>query len=187
MPIAFDCACGRHFSVGDAFAGKRTKCPSCNAPLTVPVPETTPPEPSHAEDEAYRALLESPDPEPVTTDYSARTAPQTDEDGRPKNASPIGKPLSTKKAAKFTKPSAEERAERKERKRREGRPYDPERPRKVLYMIGGVLMIVGGGALCFFSINEGISIRGGVFGFMLAFGGVGTFFQGVTGDFSDDA
>ena len=64
MPITFDCTCGRHFSVGDAFAGKRTKCPSCGTPLTVPVPEAAPPEPGFAEDEAYRALLGSPDPEP---------------------------------------------------------------------------------------------------------------------------
>jgi hypothetical protein len=52
-------------------------------------------------------------------------------------------------------------------------------------MIGGVLMILGGGALCFFAINEGISVRAAVFGFFLVFGGIGTFFRGVTGDFED--
>lgn len=89
MPIVFDCACGRHFSVGDAFAGKRTKCPSCSAPLTVPVPETTPPEPSHAEDEAYRALLESPDPEPVAAPARA-AGPVSAPDGpvRPQKTAP---------------------------------------------------------------------------------------------------
>lgn len=71
MPIAFDCACGRHFSVSDEYAGKRTKCPSCAAALVVPAPQTVPPEPASDEDTAYRALIESPDPEPA----AVRSAP----------------------------------------------------------------------------------------------------------------
>lgn len=39
MPIQFTCTCGRPFKVGDEHAGKRTKCPSCGAALTVPKPE----------------------------------------------------------------------------------------------------------------------------------------------------
>ena len=36
MAIAFECGCGKAFRVGDGLAGKRTKCPSCGAALTVP-------------------------------------------------------------------------------------------------------------------------------------------------------
>lgn len=81
MPIAFDCACGRHFNVGDAYAGKRTKCPSCAAPLTVPTPEP----PAADEDAAYRALLEGPDPEPSATP----TRRDLNEPERPKPAPKI--------------------------------------------------------------------------------------------------
>jgi hypothetical protein len=62
MPIAFDCACGKPFSVADEYAGKRTKCPACGGPLTVPtpaVPESSP------EDEAFRLLAEDGDKEPA--------------------------------------------------------------------------------------------------------------------------
>ncbi|MBA4064131.1 MAG: hypothetical protein C0501_10540 [Isosphaera sp.] len=57
MPIAFACDCGRAFSVADAHAGKRTKCPACGAALTVPAAPAD-------EDEAYRLLADGPDPEP---------------------------------------------------------------------------------------------------------------------------
>jgi hypothetical protein len=39
MPITFACACGKSYTVADALAGKRTQCPVCQAPLTVPAPE----------------------------------------------------------------------------------------------------------------------------------------------------
>lgn len=42
MPIAFSCTCGKKFTVDDALAGKRTRCPVCKSPLTVPVPEAEP-------------------------------------------------------------------------------------------------------------------------------------------------
>ena len=39
MPIPVSCTCGKSFKVDDALAGKRTRCPVCKAPLTVPEPE----------------------------------------------------------------------------------------------------------------------------------------------------
>ena len=39
MPITFSCTCGKHFTVDAALAGKRTRCPACKSPLTVPEPE----------------------------------------------------------------------------------------------------------------------------------------------------
>jgi hypothetical protein len=183
MSISFACECGKSFSVRDEFAGKRTKCPACGSALTVPGPATeqTPePEELSDEDKAFRALAEAPDPEPSAAPPRppAYTANSFE---RPPPASPPA-PISSARKPKLRKASPEEREARKHRARQ----HDPDRARKILYMIGGVLMILGGGALGYFSIAEGISIRGGIFGFLMVFGGIGTFFQGVTGDFDDE-
>jgi phage FluMu protein Com len=42
MPITFNCACGKILRVGDEHAGKRVKCPACNAIGSVPAPEIEP-------------------------------------------------------------------------------------------------------------------------------------------------
>ena len=38
MAIAFSCSCGKSYSVDNALAGKKTRCPACKASLVVPVP-----------------------------------------------------------------------------------------------------------------------------------------------------
>ena len=43
MPITFNCPCGKMLRVPDENAGRRAKCPACNAVVAVPKPE---PEPS---------------------------------------------------------------------------------------------------------------------------------------------
>jgi hypothetical protein len=43
MPIAFQCSCGQSCSVADEQAGKRVRCPACNAIQTVPLPQAPPP------------------------------------------------------------------------------------------------------------------------------------------------
>jgi hypothetical protein len=188
MPIAFSCDCGKRFTVSDEYAGKRTKCPGCGSALTVPTPEAPgAPEVSKEESEeekAYRALAEAPDEEPAPRTPPVQSGSwAADPPRRVKvDAAPEEQPSKPKKPPKFRKPSAEEREARKSR---EPRQHDPERARKILYMIGGAVMILGGIGLVFLSF-EGGSIRGGVFGGMLAFGGIGTFFQGVTGEFDDE-
>src|SRR5947209_2490542 len=138
MPITFACDCGQQFTVADGFAGKRTRCPKCTAPLTVPAPE---PEPTQEElsdeDKAFRALA-------AVHDDPRPSAPPIPAAGPPK----------LKKASEVEKAA---RKERKEQKKRELR-HDPDRPRRILYMIGGVLMALAGGAIGFFSIDEGISV-----------------------------
>ncbi|MGE3805237.1 MAG: PrsW family glutamic-type intramembrane protease [Gemmataceae bacterium] len=42
MPISFACTCGKQFRVGDELAGKKTRCPACQQPLVVPIPEPEP-------------------------------------------------------------------------------------------------------------------------------------------------
>jgi hypothetical protein len=38
MPITVACQCGKRFKAADQHAGKRTKCPGCGQPLTIPLP-----------------------------------------------------------------------------------------------------------------------------------------------------
>lgn len=178
MPISFGCPCGKQFAVKDEFAGRRTKCPGCGAALTVPAPAAEPEELSD-EDKAFRALAEAPESDPPP---ARQYSPPADYDP-PAPAAPVAAPIASGKKPKLRKASAEEKAARKHR---EPRPRDPDRAKKILYMIGGVLMILIGGAVGFFSINEGISVRGGVFGFFLVIGGISTLFQGITGDFNEE-
>ena len=42
MPITFSCPCGKILRVADQHAGKRVKCPACQAISTVPAPEPEP-------------------------------------------------------------------------------------------------------------------------------------------------
>ncbi|MBP3957678.1 hypothetical protein J8F10_20705 [Gemmata sp. G18] len=39
MPITFNCPCGKTLRVPDSSAGKRARCPVCNAIASVPEPE----------------------------------------------------------------------------------------------------------------------------------------------------
>ncbi|HZU38752.1 MAG TPA: hypothetical protein VFA18_22685 [Gemmataceae bacterium] len=42
MPIPMSCTCGRSFYIKDELAGKRIRCPSCQAILAVPAAEEEP-------------------------------------------------------------------------------------------------------------------------------------------------
>lgn len=43
MAIKFSCACGKHFSVAELYAGKQSVCPSCKQPIVVPQPQAVRP------------------------------------------------------------------------------------------------------------------------------------------------
>jgi hypothetical protein len=61
MAITVACDCGKEFKVKDELAGKKVKCPACQAVLTVPAAEDAePPRPrsSAAEDESEQAPRE---------------------------------------------------------------------------------------------------------------------------------
>ncbi|AWM42049.1 hypothetical protein C1280_37040 [Gemmata obscuriglobus] len=65
--------------MSDEYAGKRTKCPSCAAPLTVPAPEVAALAPASEEEAAYRALMDSPEPEPANAPAWSAPRPEPDE------------------------------------------------------------------------------------------------------------
>jgi hypothetical protein len=184
MSISFACACGKNFTVADEYAGKRTKCPACGAPLTVPAPagEPAPQKSESEEDAAYRALLEAPEADTASPNRAAPPASHFDQPPPPP-ARPTGPPTPTARKPKFRKPSAEER---EARKHREPRQHDPERGKRTFYVIGGVFLMLLGAGIGFISVNERISIRGGVAGFFMVIGGIRTFFQGVSGNFDDE-
>lgn len=63
MTIAFSCPCGRSFKVPDENAGKKTKCPKCDRPLTVPAAEEEVVEDfEFVEDEPAKPVAPPPEP-----------------------------------------------------------------------------------------------------------------------------
>jgi hypothetical protein len=84
MAIKFQCPntkCAKPFVVKDELGGKRSKCPACGKPLTIPPKTTAAPTETHVEELAAAALSDAPAAEapakPVqTVDF---TCPQCDE------------------------------------------------------------------------------------------------------------
>lgn len=111
MPISFACPCGKDYTVADAFAGKRTKCAACAAPLTVPAPPA-----ADAEAAAFALLADGPDPAASPAGRRAWEAdPNAPLPPRPPVAvpKPAAKTDDMKKAMKAL--AKEERASRLER------------------------------------------------------------------------
>src|SRR5438477_8429795 len=42
MPITFDCACGKTLRVNDDLAGRKARCPACQAVVDIPAPAADP-------------------------------------------------------------------------------------------------------------------------------------------------
>ena len=205
MPISFNCPCGKALRVADEHAGRRVKCPACQAVGTVPAPE-----PQFEVVEETSAPLVSPPPAPKPRPV-AKPAPSRDdeeeEDGRgysvdTKRDDEDEAPREKKKP-EFRKGSGrtddeddededEDRPKKKKKKRRSssgysGRP-DPDAGKKVMYVVGGLLLVAIGIALVIFGWQaEGRgATRALIFGICLAVSGFGTMTQGATGNFDDD-
>lgn len=76
MPITFACGCGRQLQVGDEYAGKKARCPECNAVLDVPFADAPPPLPTPAKPPIARAARKV-EPE-VSADDHGGTAESLD-------------------------------------------------------------------------------------------------------------
>jgi hypothetical protein len=77
MPISISCTCGKKFNVKDDLAGKKIKCPGCQAVLDVPVPSAVasgaaPPQPVMA------AVIDDDEPQPAKV--ARKTARVGDDD-----------------------------------------------------------------------------------------------------------
>lgn len=176
MPITVSCDCGKTLRVPDVHAGKKAKCPVCEALVPIPKPaaeaefevvEDEPPaKPKPAPKKA--AVVDDDDPKP-----KKKAVAVADDDDEPK----------PKKKKKRPRDDDDDEPPRRGRARN-----DSDAGRKILYIIGGLLLVAGGIALAVYGYNhEGRGqIRAMVFGGLLALGGFGTTVQGVTGNFDDD-
>ncbi len=169
MPIAFACDCGKTFKVPDDYAGKRTKCPACQQALVVPTPQ---PEPQavtteSAEDAAFRALSEGPEPEPLAPDWRTPTGTSSPSTNTISNNSYANKTVSEEKPKTKSKPS-------KPKVGAYSDPYASREPRWQInwgVFLGGLLGFLLGAGLLFGGLAAGrffiwspIILIGGIIG-----------------------
>jgi hypothetical protein len=157
MAIALSCDCGRSLRLKDELAGRKIRCPSCNASLTVPTPET------NTEEEALDILLGDapaqktpPRPAPIESGVQAEkpSRPVRIEPPRPAPAPP-------KKPKESSKPRPARR-ERESEGRRFGIAINGE-------IILGGLMLLGALALCLVGLAN----------YYFYFGGISLFVWGI--------
>lgn len=70
MPITFNCACGKTLRVADEHAGKRVKCPVCNAIGVVPGGAEPEPEFEVVENAPKPVAAAPPPPKPYKKPYA---------------------------------------------------------------------------------------------------------------------
>ena len=63
MPITLTCACGKTLRVADEHAGRRVKCPACNAITTASAPQPAP-KPEPEADPVFEVVESAPRPAP---------------------------------------------------------------------------------------------------------------------------
>lgn len=212
MPITFNCPCGKSLRVADEHAGKRIKCPGCQAIGTAPKAE---PKFEVIEDKPKEQLAAPPAPAKPkpTAKPVAKPAPrdeeddagftvEEDEDEKPK---PKKKPTFSKGSRKDEDEEEEDEPKSKKKKKprrddddddeddrpRRRRPSDPDAGKKIMYLIGGLVLALVGVAVAFWWWqNEPHTGRrpysGYIFGACAVIVGIGTSIKGITGNFGDD-
>ncbi len=176
MPITLNCSCGKTLRVADEHAGKRVKCPVCNAVIAPPAPEP------------QFEVVEEPPPRAVATARpKAKPHDEDDED--------VGYNMET--AAKKPDPP---RAKPQFRKRADEDDEDDDehpRRRRLLRAQAGatagkrIAYILGGGVGLAFGIGLAVWAYGGngrgstrlmIFGICIGIVGLVSLFQGITGN-----
>ena len=199
MPITFNCPCGKALRIADENAGKRVKCPACQAIGTAPsaapkfevVEDEPPAKPAPAKPKSVaKAAVE---------DDNAGFTVEDDEDEKPK-------PKKKSIPAKSSREDDEDEDERPKKKKKPRREDDEdERPRrrrpsgnpdagkKILYLAGGlILTLVGIGVAVYWWQTEPHQyvgrrpFNGYIFGGVCAVVGFLTTIKGITGRFGDD-
>jgi phage FluMu protein Com len=185
MPITLNCSCGKTLRIADEHAGKRVKCPACNAVIA-----STPPAPQFevVEDEPKQVRTS---PRPVA---KPAAKPRHDEDDDDTDS--YGMKAAEKTAdSPRTKPSFRRRADsddddddrprrRRRTSRRAGADAGADAGKRIGYIFGGVALFAIGGAVLYFAWEN--RIRGIVFGGILAIGGIVMVVQGLTGNIPDE-
>ena len=161
MPLTLNCACGKLLRVADEHAGRRIKCPACNAIIAPPAPE---PQVDVVEDEPKRA----PTAKPV-----ARPSHDEDEDdnggyGMNPAVNTADKPRKKPRSRRRAHADVYEDDYPPARRRSGGSSgISPAAGRRMVYAVCGiVLTVLGIGAV------YGGTARGSVFGVCVAMGGL---------------
>ena len=195
MPITFNCPCGKALRVADENAGKRVKCPACQAVGSVP-----------AAAPQFEVVEDEPPPKPAAPPAKAKPVAKVvvdeddDEDERPKKKPKVvvddDEPRAKKKP-EFRKGARrrdddddddDDEDERPKRKKKKG---DPDAGKKILYLIGGLVLAVAGIAIAYWWYQDGPHLgrrpySGYILGVCCVIVGLATSVKGITGNFDDD-
>jgi hypothetical protein len=181
MPFTLNCGCGKILRIADEHAGKRVKCPACNAVLTsVPPPpafEVVEDEPKQLatakpaakarvddddDNEAYgvKKAERTPDPPPTKPSFRRRGNDDDDDDPRPRR--------------------------RRSSARQAGAMAGADAGKRLGYMVGGTMLAIIGAVLTYFAWAQEWRTRSLILGIALVIGGLITFIQGFTGNMPDE-
>lgn len=211
MPITFNCPCGKVLRIADENAGKRIKCPACQAIGTAPGAAPAAPKFELVEDDdepPAKPAAKPPAPaakkpvaKAVVEDDPGFTV-EEDEDDKPKSKK---KPALSKGSRRDEDDEDDEEKPKKKKKRRDDDDDDEPRARrrksgspdagmKLFYIVGGlILTLVGIGVAVYWwqtgpheSSGRRRPFNGYIFGGCCVFVGIGTMVRGITGNFGDD-
>ena len=129
MSISFHCDCGKAFRVPDNYAGRRTKCPTCQAALTVPTPAAA----DGADD--FEVLDDEPEP------ASAPQPPARTAAARPQ--APAPEPPKKKKKKRKKQEDREETAEERLERVRAAEAKAARIFRGIAFIVLGAAILVG--------------------------------------------
>jgi hypothetical protein len=171
MPIALSCDCGRSLRLKDELAGRKIRCPSCNASLTVPTPE------ANAEEEALDILLGD---APAEKKTPSRPAPvesgiQKEEPSRPV-PTPVRVELPRPAPPPPKNPTISKRRPAKDEEDSGGRGFGIAINGNIII---GTLMVIGSVAWFLIRLGQGWLVFGSLFLFVF---GILRIVRGFRGD-----
>jgi hypothetical protein len=180
MPITLNCTCGKTLRVADEHAGRRVKCPACNAVIAPPAPQ---PE--------FEVIEDAPRQQLAASKPAARPRVDDDEDeggsygmaAAEKAAEP---PKPKPNFRKSADPDDEENDHpvRRKRRKRSAAQAGADEGKRGAYMIGGIFMIVAGIGLTIWG-NSGTgraATKLMIFGICLGVCGLVSLVRGITGN-----
>ena len=170
MPIVLNCTCGKMLRVADENTGKRVKCPACNAVIAPPAPEP------------HFQVMED-EPKNAPTSKAAAKPDENDDDGGDYGMKPAtNTPDKPKKKPRFRRRADADDYEddhpTARRRSRGSSTISSDAGRRIVYIVGGVLLTVLGIGLA----GARGSVRGLIFGASIAIGGMVMVGQGLTGN-----
>ncbi len=201
MSITFSCGCGRSLKVADELAGKRVRCPTCNKAAEVPpaddggfeVVDDEPPKPVRATvAKAVPAKAKPPqDDFELVDDDEEEVKPKKkkrrDEDDEDKDERPAKR--TSQKSKRFDDDDDDDDDDdRPRKKKRKSQPAEASGGKRLLYIFGGIALVIAGVAIAYFSSqSEGRRVGRGIgLGVVVAIVGSIGVYRGATGEIDGD-